>query len=195
MRQSLHYAKIAAHLRRDSMTRSSPISAAPRAGAIADLRRAVQALRPHLTSANEQADLFLIEDALARLSQPRATAATGIADFDPTRLAHLLQITGPDLASELLARLTEDLTSTQETLVIGAEISDWKRLREGSHVLISLSGSVGALSLQAMAEGLNALAHAQDSDNLAALMPPLVTELDALIRLIRATRAPTGSAA
>jgi HPt (histidine-containing phosphotransfer) domain-containing protein len=176
------------------MTRSDTPANAPRVGALADLRRAVQALRPYLSTDEDRADLYLIEDAVARLSQPRTTTATGIADFDPTRLAHLMQITGPDLAAELLARLTEDLTATEETLTTGAEAADWNRLREGSHVLISLSGSVGALSLQAMSESLNAIAHAQNRDELAALMPPLAAELAALIRLIRGTRAPTGIA-
>ena len=186
----MHYAKIAATLRRTSMTRSSPVTAAPRAGAIADLRRAVQVLRLHLTAPGDLADLAVIEDAVARLSQPPEQATAGIADFDASRLAHLLQITGPNLAPELLARLTEDLTTTQDSLTTGDETGDWKRLREASHVLISLSGSVGALSLQAMAESLNALAHTQDRDGISAQMPPLDAELTALIRLIRATRAP-----
>ena len=176
------------------MTRSDSTTTDPRAGALVGLRRAIQALQPHLTTSDDQADLALIEEAANRLSQPRATAALGIADFDPTRLAHLLQITGPSLGPELLARLTEDLTTTQNTLATGARTADWTRLREGSHVLISLSGSVGALSLQAMSESLNALAHAQNRDALVALMPPLDAELSALIRLIRATRAPTGGA-
>lgn len=177
------------------MTRPDTIAADPRAGAIADLRRAVQTLRPLLDSPDDRADLFLIEDAVSRLARPPAAQATGIADFDPSRLASLLQITGPELAAELLARLTEDLTATQDTLSAGAATADWKRLREGSHVLISLSGSVGALSLQALSESLNTVAHAQDRDGLASLMPPLDGELAALIRLIRATRVPTGTAA
>jgi hypothetical protein len=177
------------------MTRADTSASAPRGGALSELRRAIQALRPHLFTADDQADLFLIEEAAARLAQPKAPTATGIADFDPTRLAHLLQITGPDLAPELLARLTEDLTTTQDSLAVGDKTADWKRLREASHVLISLSGSVGALSLQAMSESLNAIAHAQDRDALSAMMPPLSAELSALIRLIRATRAPNGSAA
>ena len=177
------------------MTRPETSSTDPRAGAIAEMRRAVQMLRPLLDSADDRADLFLIEEAISRLAQPPAKAETGVADFDPSRLASLLQITGPDLAAELLARLTEDLTATQETLATGARTADWKRIREGSHVLISLSGSVGALSLQAMSENLNAIAHAQDRSALMTLMPPLEGELAALIRLIRATRAPTGTAA
>ncbi len=163
----------------------------PRAGALADMRRAILALRPYLDTADQQADLFLIEEALTRLALPRAPIVTGITDFDPTRLGHLLEITGPDLGPELLARLIEDLIATEEGLSSGVRTADWKQLREASHVLISLSGSVGALSLQAMAESLNALAHRQDSDSLGALMLPLGKELGALIRLIRATQAPS----
>ena len=121
-----------------------------------NLRRAVQALRPHLETPDQQAELSVIEDALARL--------------------------------------TEDLTSTRDLLETGANQTDWKSLREGSHVLISLSGSVGALSLQAMSESLNAIAHRQDSDALATLMPPLAEELVTLIQLSRAARSPDGIA-
>jgi two-component system aerobic respiration control sensor histidine kinase ArcB len=163
-------------------------------GPLQALRRAVEALRPYIETPDQQSDLFVIEDAVARLSRPRATVASGLADFDPTRLSHLLDITGPELGPELLARLTEDLTATQDRLDLGAATADWKHLREGSHVLISLSGSVGALSLQAMSESLNAIAHRQDRDALEALMPPLAGELATLIQLIRATRAPNGTA-
>lgn len=175
------------------MTRSEPTARDPRSGALADLLRAVQALRPLIATPQDLDDLDLIEEAAVRLSRPRDSAAVGIADFDPDRLAHLLKITGPSVGTELLARLAEDLVSTQETLAAGTDTGDWKRLREGSHVLISLSGSVGALSLQAMSENLNAIAHRQDNEALVALMPSLDDELSALIRLIRATRAPSGS--
>ncbi|TAG29110.1 MAG: hypothetical protein EAZ40_02920, partial [Rhodobacterales bacterium] len=69
---------------------------------------------------------------------------------------------------------------------------DWDALREGSHILISLAGSAGALSLQTMAEALNTAAHAQDGAAAHALVPGLVAELDALIALVRATPVPTG---
>lgn len=163
----------------------------PIEGPLQDLRRAVQVLRSHLQTPDQQAELSVIEDALARLSAPRSAAP--LAEFDASRLGHLLDITGPEIAVELLARLTEDLTSTQDLLETGAAEADWKRLREGSHVLISLSGSVGALSLQAMSEDLNAIAHRQDRDALDALMPPLSGELATLIQLIRATRPPLGN--
>ena len=174
------------------MTRTASESADPIRGPLQDLRRAVEVLRPHLMAADQQAELSLIEEAVARLSAPRPVP-TGLAEFDPTRLQNLFTITGPGLAAELLARLTEDLTATQDLLETGAASADWKRLREGSHVLISLAGSVGAISLQVMSETLNAIAHRQDEAALDALMPPLNAELAILIQLIRATRPPFGT--
>ena len=176
------------------MSRSKTLSADPILGPLQDLRRAVDALRPHLETADQKADLVLIENAIVRLSQPQPEMSVGLADFDPSRLGHLLDLTGPELAVELLARLTEDLLATQDKLDVGAATANWTRLREGSHVLISLAGSVGALSLQAMSETLNAIAHRQDSDALDTRMPPLRSELAILIQLVRATRPPNGTA-
>lgn len=176
------------------MTRTAALSADQVSGLLQNLRRAVDALRPHLGTPEQQAELYVIEDALARLSAPRSKSATGLADFDPSRLSHLLEITGPAVGPELLARLIEDLTTTQAVLESGADTQDWKQLREGSHVLISLSGSVGALSLQAMSENLNAAAHRQDAGAIDTLIPPLTVELVLLIQLIRATRPPEGAA-
>lgn len=156
------------------------------------MQKAVEGLRPHLVTADQHSTLVLIEEAASRLAEPVEAGPVGLMDFDASRLSHLMEITGPDLAVELLARLTEDLTTTQTTLATGATTFDWKRLREGSHVLISLAGSVGAMSLQVMAENLNAIAHRQDTEALATLMPPLDGELTSLIRLIRATQPPNG---
>ncbi len=166
----------------------------PMSGPLSALRTAVDAVRRHIVTLDQQADLDLIDDAVARLSQPRSTPSGGLIEFDPSRLSHLLELTGPELGPELLARLTEDLTTTEGKLDLGAATADWKLLREGSHVLISLAGSVGALSLQAMAERLNAIAHDQDPDALVALMPPLSGELVILIQLIRATKPLNGPA-
>lgn len=174
------------------MTRFAADPADPILGPLQDLRRAVEALRAHLLTPDQLAELSLIEDAVARLSASGPGPA-GLAEFDPTRLHTLFTITGPGLAAELLARLTEDLTTTRDLLETGAASADWKRLREGSHVLISLAGSVGAISLQMMSESLNALAHRQDEAALDALMPPLNAELAILIQLIRATRPPYGT--
>ena len=105
------------------MTRAASESADPIRGPLQDLRRAVEVLRPHLLAADQQAELSLIEEALARLSAPRPMSI-GLAEFDPTRLDNLFTITGPGLAAELLARLTEDLTATQDLLDTGAASAD-----------------------------------------------------------------------
>lgn len=156
--------------------------------ALAALRKAARDLSPLLSSDRQRDALADIEAAIARLDAASAAPvdlpAAGLAEFDAARLNHLLQLTGPDLAQELLARLTEDLTATLRNLDQGAAETDWKRLREGSHVLISLAGSVGALSLQASAETLNAIAHAQDQASLQAILPGLRGELQALIALV-----------
>jgi HPt (histidine-containing phosphotransfer) domain-containing protein len=186
----LHYAKHFFAFRDESVVTGT----GGKSRALASLRHAIEGLRPHLTTPDQLAALFLIEETTIRLAEPTLSAPVGMMDFDPSRLNHLLEITGPDMAGELLARLSEDLGATESAVIAGAATQDWKALREGSHVLISLSGSVGALSLQAMAESLNAIAHGQDRKALDKLMPTLQSELSSLIRLIRDTRPPNGSA-
>jgi HPt (histidine-containing phosphotransfer) domain-containing protein len=182
----LHYAKAFFAFRDDSSVKAT----GGKSRALANLRQAIDGVRPYLTTPDQLAALFLIEETSVRLAEPTLSDPIGLMDFDPTRLNHLLEITGPDLAVELLARLTEDLGATESVVIAGAASQDWKALREGSHVLISLSGSVGAISLQAMSEALNATAHSHDRDALDKLMPTLLSELSSLIRLIRDTRPP-----
>jgi HPt (histidine-containing phosphotransfer) domain-containing protein len=161
-----------------------------RVEALQDLRRATHVLSQHLDTDENRTDLALIEAAIGRLSiDPKATPDE-LGEFDKSRLDHLLDLTGPDLAQELLARLTEDLTATLNSLEQGAASDNWKLLREGTHVLISLSGSVGAVSLQAMAQGLNASAHSQEISAVQAVMPQLTRQLRALIAFIQSNRVP-----
>lgn len=129
------------------------------------------------------------------MTDPRADAAAKLQDYDATRFERLLDLVGPALAGDLLAHLTKDLTTSQTSLTSGARFFDWEQLRDGSHVLISLAGSVGVVSLQTMAQSLNAAAHREDEATVAKLMPPLGAELSALIALIKATPVPPKGAA
>ena len=164
----------------------------PRKAALADLGRAIAALAPHLHSADDKATLARLKADVARLSRPAAPPSPGLRDFDPTRFQRLIDLTGPAMAGTLLDHLADDLARCRTRAVSGAQDDNWDALRESSHILISLAGSVGALSLQAMAETLNTAAHAQDSTATHALMPALVAELDALIALVQATPVPAG---
>lgn len=124
------------------------------------------------------------------MTDPRAEAAAKLQDYDAARFERLLELVGPALAGDLLAHLAKDLTASQKAVQAGARFFDWDQLREGSHVLISLAGSVGALSLQAMAQTLNTSAHREDEATVTKLMPSLSEELAALLTIVQATAAP-----
>jgi hypothetical protein len=113
--------------------------------------------------------------------------------FDADRLKRLLQIVGPTEAALFLKQLDLDLSDCARTLADATGRQDWPALSEASHVLIALSGSVGALALQALAEALNSAAHAQDGLALAGLQDRLAPDLDRLIALVRATPDPFAS--
>ncbi|MCU0826910.1 MAG: hypothetical protein MUE52_05780 [Tabrizicola sp.] len=115
---------------------------------------------------------------------------TSLSDqFDSSRLDHLLALVGPALAPDLLRQLDEDLSGCSRSIADAARETDWKALRDGSHVLISLAGSAGAVRLHALAQSLNAAAHERDSAALENLLPGLTTDLQTLIAIVRARSA------
>jgi HPt (histidine-containing phosphotransfer) domain-containing protein len=118
-----------------------------------------------------------------------AAPAAVLQSFDPDQLQHLLDLVGPQVAPTLLAHLDTDLTACQSSLQRGLDEADWSTLRDASHVLIALAGSVGAQSLHAMAQDVNAAAHRQDRAAISAAKPRLLAELQALIALVALTRA------
>jgi HPt (histidine-containing phosphotransfer) domain-containing protein len=109
--------------------------------------------------------------------------------FDDTRLRRLLALVGPAMAQGLLDQLATDLAQCQATIAQGARAGDWTALREASHDLISLAGSVGADALHGMAAQLNAAAHDRDLQAVDRLLPDLNPDLAALIALVCATPA------
>jgi HPt (histidine-containing phosphotransfer) domain-containing protein len=110
--------------------------------------------------------------------------------FDPDRLRRLLDLVGPTEAQAFLTQLDRDLSDCDRQIAAASARQDWTALREASHILVSLAGSAGALSLQAMAEALNAAAHAQDTAALADLHGQIAPDLSRLIALVRATPDP-----
>ena len=94
-------------------------------------------------------------------AQPAADALPaspdGAADF-----ARLLDIAGPDLAAELLARYDEDLSSVQSQLIAALAVQDWASLRSASHVLIALAGTAGMQRLEQSARAFNLAANEGD---------------------------------
>lgn len=78
---------------------------------------------------------------------------------DLTPLLRLADIAGPTAAAELFARLQEDLSTAQTGLNDAAAARDMLGLRNHSHVVIALAGTVGADALHRDAVYLNSLAH------------------------------------
>ncbi|MCU4654960.1 response regulator [Roseibacterium sp. SDUM158016] len=136
--------------------------------------------RAILRHAGRPAGLPEPEDVLAHGGQD---AAFGVK-MDEERLDGLLAAAGPDGARELLERLDEDLRSVRDKLEEGVRDSSVPLIREQTHILIAVSGAVGADRLCRLAEVLNIAAKRRRIDDLAALHAPCRRDLDELIALI-----------
>ncbi len=86
-------------------------------------------------------------------------AADGLCQ---THIDRLLAFCDGPKGNELLNRLRSDLEAVVQSLLKAKEDFDLKELRSGSHVLVALSGAVGDVSLQAIAEKLNAASISKD---------------------------------
>jgi HPt (histidine-containing phosphotransfer) domain-containing protein len=167
------------------------------AAAHADLLRAVSRLDALLSHADAAEDLELLRTVAMRLASDRTAPPLPrkLQSYDPTRFHRLLELAGPTNSRELIAQLSEDLSHARNTVEQAARACHWSALREASHILISLTGSVGALSLQDMSERLNAATHSEDRSLLTTLVPGMLAELDILLAIIGAMPPNAGSAA
>lgn len=104
------------------------------------------------------------------------------AAFDPAPLRHLMALAGPELAPELQRRLVADLSGVLYQLTDGA--ADLAEVQAQCHVLMSLSGTVGAMALHQMADTLHGAAVIRDSAQVAALLPATVQATQDLITQI-----------
>lgn len=110
-------------------------------------------------------------------------------ELDRQRLLDLFDMAGPEQAEELAFRLQDDLGTVAEALQQALGSADRQVLRAQSHVLLGISGTVGADGLRGLAGQLNALAHAPGPMNLAALIDEIRRRLARLIDEVRETRA------
>jgi len=104
---------------------------------------------------------------------------------DGRTLSDLLRMAGPDIAPALLRQMQADLAEVRATLAPAITTQDWTALRAGSHVLISLAGTIGAMRLHGLAIDLNMAAHDRDAARLSRIAPPLMADLVALGACLR----------
>ncbi len=101
--------------------------------------------------------------------------------LDPARIDALLDIAGPLQSSELLDRLIADLARSAARLETACAGADRAEARAASHVLISLSGAVGAAPLHHLVNAVNTASHAGDRAELARLGPLVAAETDRVL--------------
>jgi len=131
-----------------------------------------------------------ISRALGRSGQAPPEAGTvtaanpGQPELDHKRFDHLMAISGPVAAVELLSRLETDLRRVERGLVAAEAAANLAEVRGQTHILIALAGAVGATPLQRLAERMNDLAHQGEVVQLRNLTAAALQHLDRLIHFI-----------
>jgi hypothetical protein len=171
------------------------------AAAIDHLDEAIRGLDRIARTPEERSEIELLKAVAERLSTAfRPNSVQPASDlrrmqiFDGVRFQHLLDLGGAEYRCLLLDRLSDDLQTARNTTSRAAQTFDWAQLRGATHVLISLVGSAGALSLQNLSEQMNAAANTKDAATVAALVGDLLGELDDLIAVVSATKQQDGTA-
>lgn len=104
--------------------------------------------------------------------------------IDRARFDALLAVAGAEGARELLQRLQEDLRAVHAALESAVALGDIPQIRAQTHILIALSGAVGAERLHQLAEVLNIAAKRRRAGDLAALYAACRADLRALMDLV-----------
>lgn len=111
-------------------------------------------------------------------------------DFCLERLDRLISISGDDGGREFLTRLHADLCRSRAALIEAGAAGNADEIRAQTHVIISLSGAVGALPLQDLANLANAAAHrSEPSESLARTLTEIDSRMAGLIAAIAAEMA------
>jgi CheY-like chemotaxis protein len=101
--------------------------------------------------------------------------------LDEARFDALLEIAGPEGRVELLSRLHEDLDTVLSGLDVAIRDATLSEIRAQTHILIAISGAVGAERLHRLAEVLNIAAKRRRMSDLPALYQPCRADLVDLI--------------
>jgi hypothetical protein len=101
-------------------------------------------------------------------------------EVDEFRLAELFDLAGQEVAPELAQRLMDDLGNVATALSARSKDLDSMGIRAQSHVLLALSGTIGAEPVYRAATRLNAFAHAGDTEALAGALQETLGLLERL---------------
>jgi CheY-like chemotaxis protein len=142
-----------------------------------------------LRHAGRSADVF----AAGQAGPPGADAGLGQM-MNEARFSDLIAVAGTDGVEELLQRLHADLCLAQATLDDAVGRNDRAEIRAQTHIVIAISGAVGAERLHRCCEVLNIAAKRGQLDDLAPLYAPCRADLSALIAYVAGQAAAHGAA-
>lgn len=108
--------------------------------------------------------------------------------LDRARFDRLLDEAGQESRAELLDRLVEDLNSVRDGLKAGVATASIPEIRAQTHILIAISGAVGADRLCQLSEILNIAAKRRRTEQLLQIYQPVRADLDDLLAVIEAAR-------
>lgn len=94
----------------------------------------------------------------------------------------LSETLGPEAIGDLLSKIDSDLEKAVGEIAAGRAADDRRAISAATHNLISVSGAIGAQSLQRLAQKLNAVANARGEGDLDAL----VADVSMQVTMLRA---------
>lgn len=98
---------------------------------------------------------------------------------------------GPETMRDLLGKLESDLITIRAQITAAKDSGDTDEMRGATHVLISVSGAIGAVKLQSQAEELNALAHRGAFADMRQLATTALSELEGVLTFVAGKLAET----
>jgi hypothetical protein len=101
---------------------------------------------------------------------------------------NLMLLAGPGVATELLQQLSADLSQVLVNLRKALPRTDWEAIRSQTHILMALTGSIGAMRGHSMALELNQAAHDEDRAITRLTAANVMGEIETLIVFITAER-------
>ncbi len=126
--------------------------------------------------------------AIPRPTHPPIWADTKTRNTRAGRLAHLVEIAGPLSQLEFIERLSSDLARCRATLAIAFYERDLRVIRAQTHVLISLTGAIGAGALHDAVQAMNTASHKADWPALHSVMAEVWPDLEAVCEEVRVAR-------
>lgn len=114
-----------------------------------------------------------------------------VASIEMSVYDSLAESMGPETMHDLLGKVETDMISIRSQISAAKDSGDTDEMRGATHVLISVSGAIGAVKLQGQAEALNVLAHRGAVSDMRQLATKALVELEGVLLFVAGKLAET----